>query len=189
MTSSIVPGNIDGTYPTAGQDNSSQGFRDNFTATKNNFTTAKSEIEDLQDNKASTNQASDFNDNTVSRAVFKDTAQTVYALGNISSSATLDHENGHYQTATTTGAVTFAFQNFPATGTLGRIILDITVASTAHTLTFPSAVKIADNVEGADGSSLELTVGNSGRYLFEILSPDAGATVLVHQLGKMYGEK
>ena len=34
MSSNIVPGNIDGTYPKAGQDNSSQGFRDNFTATK-----------------------------------------------------------------------------------------------------------------------------------------------------------
>ena len=40
MASNIVPGNIDGTYPKAGQDNSSQGFRDNFTETKNNFTTA-----------------------------------------------------------------------------------------------------------------------------------------------------
>ena len=38
MASSIVPGNIDGTFPVAGQDNSSQGFRDNFTASKNNFT-------------------------------------------------------------------------------------------------------------------------------------------------------
>ena len=45
MASSIVPGNIDGTFPVAGQDNSSQGFRDNFTASKNNFTHAKDEIE------------------------------------------------------------------------------------------------------------------------------------------------
>ena len=41
MASNIVPGNIDGTYPKAGQDNSSQGFRDNFTETKNNFTYKK----------------------------------------------------------------------------------------------------------------------------------------------------
>jgi hypothetical protein len=31
MASNINPYNIDGTYPVAGQDNSSQGFRDNFT--------------------------------------------------------------------------------------------------------------------------------------------------------------
>ena len=58
MASKIVPGNVDGTFPTAGQDNSSQGFRDNFTATKNNFTEAKSEIEALQTNKASLNASS-----------------------------------------------------------------------------------------------------------------------------------
>ena len=33
MASNIVPGNIDGTFPVAGKDNSSQGFRDNFSAT------------------------------------------------------------------------------------------------------------------------------------------------------------
>ena len=52
MASNIVPGNVDGTYPKAGQDNSSQGMRDNFSAIKNNFTEAKTEIEDLQTNKA-----------------------------------------------------------------------------------------------------------------------------------------
>ena len=56
MASNIVPGNVDNTYPTAGQDNSSQGFRDNFSATKNNFTEAVTEIVDLQTNKARKNQ-------------------------------------------------------------------------------------------------------------------------------------
>ena len=45
MASNIVPGNVDGTFPKAGQDNSSQGFRDNFSSIKNNFTEAKTEIE------------------------------------------------------------------------------------------------------------------------------------------------
>ena len=65
MASSIVPGNIDGTFPVAGQDNSSQGFRDNFTATKNNFTEAKSEIETLQTYRASLNASNDFADNII----------------------------------------------------------------------------------------------------------------------------
>ena len=37
MASKIVPGNVDGTYPKAGQDNSSQGFRDNFSAIKSHY--------------------------------------------------------------------------------------------------------------------------------------------------------
>ena len=35
MASKIVPGDIDATYPKAGQDNTSQGFRDNFAGIKN----------------------------------------------------------------------------------------------------------------------------------------------------------
>ena len=46
--SNINPNNIDGTFPDAGQDNSSQGFRDNFTNIRNNFSYAQSEISDLQ---------------------------------------------------------------------------------------------------------------------------------------------
>ena len=145
MASNIVPGNIDGTYPQAGQDNSSQGFRDNFNATKNNFTEAKTEIEDLQTNKASLNASSNFADNEVTRAKFKDTSQTVYAHGTTGGAITLDHENGHYQTITTNASVTLSFTNMPATGSLGRIILDITCADVAHTLTIPSAVIVADN--------------------------------------------
>jgi hypothetical protein len=44
MTSAITTTNIDGAFPIAGQDNNSQGFRDNFTNIKTGLNTAKSEI-------------------------------------------------------------------------------------------------------------------------------------------------
>lgn len=50
MTSLIYPNNIDTTYPVAGQDNDTQGFRTNFTNIKNNLQTAKDEITALQGN-------------------------------------------------------------------------------------------------------------------------------------------
>ena len=186
MASKIVPGNVNGTFPTAGQDNSSQGFRDNFSAIKTNFIESKSEIEDLQTNKANTNASSDFTDNEVSRAKLKDTSETIYAHGSVSSgSVTLNHENGHYQTLSITADTTFAFLNFPS-GALGRIILDITVApSSTGILTFPSAIIKADNVTGSDGTSDQITVG-LGRFLYEFMSPDGGTTILMHQLGKQY---
>ena len=187
MASKIVPGNIDGTYPKAGQDNSSQGFRDNFSAINTNFTEAKSEIEDLQTNKASKDAASNFADNEVSRAKFKDTSETVYAHGTVSSgSVILNHENGHYQTLTTNASVTLAFTNMPSNNQLGRIILDINVVSNAHTITIPTAVIVSGNVSGGDGSSDTITVPTSGRYLYEFLSPDNGTTILMHQLGNNY---
>jgi len=185
MASSIVPGDIDATYPKAGQDNSSQGFRDNFNGIKNNFTYAKSEIEALQTNKASLNASSDFANNEILRAKFKNTSETVYAHGTVSSgSITLNHNNGHYQTATITADTTFAFLNFPS-GALGRMILDLTVSPSASTLTFPTAVVKADNVYGSDGTSDQISPG-LGRVLYEFMSPDGGTTVLMHQLGKQY---
>ena len=186
MASNIVPGNIDGTYPKAGQDNSSQGFRDNFSATKTNFTEAKTEIEDLQTNKASLNASSNFADNEVLRAKIKDISEVVYPHGTASGSITLNHENGHYQTLTTNASVTLSFSNFPPTNSVGRIILDVNVVSTAHTITIPSAVLVAGNVSGGDGSSDTITVPTSGRHLYEFLTPDGGATVLMHQLGANY---
>ncbi len=186
MASNIVPGNIDGTYPKAGQDNSSQGFRDNFSSIKNNFTEAKTEIEDLQTNKASTNANSNFSNYVVSQATFKDTAETVYAHGTTGGAVTLNHENGHYQSLTTNASVTLSFTNMPATNSVGRIILDINVVSSAHTITIPSAVLVSGNVSGGDGSSDTITVPTSGRYLYEFLTPDNGTTILMHQLGNNY---
>ena len=186
MASNIVPGNVDGTFPKAGQDNSSQGFRDNFSSTKNNFTEAKTEIEALQTNKASLNGSSDFADNEVLRAKFKDTSESIYAHGTDGGAISLNHTNGHYQTITSNASMTLSFTNWPTTGTLGRIVLDITFALVAHTITIPSAVIVSGGVAGGDGSSDTITCPTSGRYLYEFLTPDGGTTILMNQLGNNY---
>ena len=186
MASNIVPGNVDSTFPKAGQDNSSQGFRDNFSAINNNFTEAVTEIEALQSNKASLNASSDFADNEVTRAKFKDTSETIYAHGTTGGAIVLNHSNGHYQTITTNASLTLSFTNWPTTGTLGRIVLDITFALVAHTVTIPSAVLVSGLVLGGDGSSDTITCPTSGRYLYEFTTPDGGTTILMNQLGNNY---
>ena len=50
MTSQINPNPIDNEYPVAGQDNNTQGFRDNFTSIKTNLQYAADEITALQAN-------------------------------------------------------------------------------------------------------------------------------------------
>lgn len=50
MTSQINFDIIDAQYPVAGQDNDSQGFRDNFNSIKDALSTAKTEITELQSN-------------------------------------------------------------------------------------------------------------------------------------------
>jgi len=48
MASNIDPGTIDATYPIAGQDNDTQGFRDNYLRIKEQLDVAKAEISALQ---------------------------------------------------------------------------------------------------------------------------------------------
>lgn len=54
MASTINSNNINILYPVAGQDNDTQGFRDNFRNIKNNLTTAANEITAIQANVALT---------------------------------------------------------------------------------------------------------------------------------------
>ena len=65
MTSQINFGAINASYPVAGQDNNSQGFRDNFTTIKANFVAAKTEIESIQTNGAVKNADNNFLGNTI----------------------------------------------------------------------------------------------------------------------------
>lgn len=50
MASNIDFENIDATFPVAGVDNSTQGFRDNFSVIKNSLSAARTEILQLQSN-------------------------------------------------------------------------------------------------------------------------------------------
>lgn len=63
MSSNINPNNINGNFPVAGQDNDSQGFRDNFTNILNNFSFAATEITDLQNSVTNIASTVDTNGN------------------------------------------------------------------------------------------------------------------------------
>ena len=65
MTSSITTTGINATFPVAGQDNDSQGFRDNFSQLKTQLTTAGTEITALQSSRATTNATTDVNGHDV----------------------------------------------------------------------------------------------------------------------------
>lgn len=189
MTSAINPNNIDGAYPVAGQDNNSQGFRDNFTNTKTNFEYAASEITDLQ-NKAilkaaltGTTLNNDMAGSLLSNAQLQDMSETVVALGSVTGSQVIDYAAGPYYTLTTTGSITISFSNFPTAGTLGRCRVRITVASTAHTLTIPAAVTIGTaNTQGY--ASNVITFNQTGTYEFEFETVDSGATISIFDLNR-----
>lgn len=186
MTSAINPNNIDGTYPVAGQDNNSQGFRDNFTNTKTNFEYAAEEITELQ-NKAVLKSAltgTTLNNNMLgsilSNAQLQDMSETRVALGTLSGSVTIDYETGSYQTVVAGGSVLLAFLNFPAPGALGTVAVQITINNPAFTLTLPASVAVnLVGITGAVGSVINFAA--PGIYTFVFSSSDGGSTITVNQ--------
>ena len=177
MSSNINPNNIDTTYPVAGQDNDSQGFRDNFTNIKNNFTETQTEINDLQTKVVvksaltGTTIDNDFAGSVMKAAETRDIRETVVAQGTTSGTVTLNYASGPYHTVTTSGNITLAFSNLPATSKHGKLRLAVTVANVAHTLTFPSAV----------AKGRPILVGERGA---EVFVPNSTGQIVQHARGQ-----
>ena len=191
MASNINPNNIDGTYPVAGQDNNSQGFRDNFTNTKTNFQYAEDEINDLQTNAilksalAGTVLDNDMLGSLVYNGVIADFGATRLALGTVSGSVTIDYSLGHFQTLTTSGSVSLAFSNFPAAGIAGVVSVQVTVSNVAHTVTLPSAVSVNNaGIQGINTSTNVITFAATGTYTFQFVTSDGGSTITVNEVNK-----
>lgn len=191
MTSSINPNNIDGTYPIAGQDNDSQGFRDNFTNIKNNFTFAYDELTDLQSKavlKSALSGGSLNNDmayaQLVSAQLLK-SVETVNNLGTKTGSFTISWADGHFQYYTTSGNTTLAFSNWPTSAFYTKLRLQITTDTTNRTVTFPAAVSVGlSDIQGAAGQVV--TLPTAGVYLFELTTLDNGATITIQDLLRNY---
>jgi hypothetical protein len=72
LTSLINFAAINENFPVAGQDNDTQVFRDNFDTIKTNFSAAKTEITDLQDNAARKDEDNDFLYNVIGSVTLQD---------------------------------------------------------------------------------------------------------------------
>ena len=191
MTSAINPNNIDGAYPVAGQDNNSQGFRDNFTNTATNFQYAADEISDLQAKavlkSALTGTTLDNNmgGSVLSNAQLQDMSETVVALGTVAGSTTINYALGSVQTLTTNGAVTLTFNNFPPAATAGTVRVQVTVANVIHTLILPAAVTVnARGIQGLNTSTGVISFAATGVYTFEFTTTNGGTTISVVEVNK-----
>jgi hypothetical protein len=100
-----------------------------------------------------------------------------------SGTVVLDWDYGSYQTLTTNGSVTLGFTNFPAAGVAASIVLQITISSTAHTLTLPAAVSIGiSNLQGY--ASNIITFNQTGTYTFEFSTVNGGSAVTIIDLNR-----
>jgi hypothetical protein len=145
VTSNINYLSINENFPVAGEDNDTQTFRDNFDTIKTSLQAGQEEITALQANTAKTNENNDFEDNEISRAVFRDVMDQRFDGGIIAFPTTIltvDYENGGYQVFRFAANMNIDFQNLPenssASGPIGcgRITLELYGDGSARTLTF-----------------------------------------------------
>jgi hypothetical protein len=199
MSSSINPNNIDGAYPVAGQDNNSQGFRDNFTNIKTNFTFAKTEITDLQNNAvlkgalSGTTLNNNMNGSVLSNAKLQDMSETRVSLGTTSGAVTINYAAGPYYTVATSGSITVVFTNWPeaSSTSVARCRLQVNVTSTAHTMTItPGGSPVSSNlvgssnIQGMDASTGTITFSQTGTFEFEFETYNGGTTISVFDLNR-----
>lgn len=196
--SNINPQSIDGTYPIAGQDNNSQGFRDNFTNTVNNFTFAAAELTDLQNNavlKAALGSAgqtgtptNDLNYAYLTHAQMIGAVETKNAIGNVTSgSFSVDWATGHFQTVDLVGtSATLAFaSNWPDTNLYTKLRLQVNTYANVCALTLPSAVSTnISSIQGVSGQVVTLPAGSV--YQFEFSTWNNGSTIAIQDVLRNY---
>jgi hypothetical protein len=141
MASTIISGTIDGTYPVAGIDNDTQGFRDNFTIIKTGLATAASEISTLQSTTAKLNASNDFNGTDITDANFSLNTEKYHNIGTVTSGMNISFLNGHYQSLSINldegvNTVNFALSDWPDRDHVAKMTVQLFGNGTAKTVTF-----------------------------------------------------
>jgi hypothetical protein len=199
---------IDGEFPRAGIDNSSQGFRDNFTVIRNSLQTAKEEITELETITAKTNTSNDFNNNSVTSLVVGNWAQKAYNrtvaaepfqivdIGLIPAEdvPTNTSAGGNYQQFFVDGNTTFSLQGWYNPGLCSlrlAVYLDGTIAS--HVIEFASQAPGGNGTIYYDSATnwpdallIEREADEPTRVfkIFEFWSIDGGVNVFCKYLGR-----
>jgi hypothetical protein len=187
MASNINTTTIDTTYPIAGQDNDSQGFRDNFSNTNTNFVSAKAELENIQDQaifkSALTGSTlnNSMNGAVLSGANLVDSRETVVIHPTGENPVKVSIKAGSFHSIAPSTSITLAFgdgtvTDWPPSGEYSKVRVEVVVNSTSNTITLPSEVS-EGAVLGQDGQII--TVNAVGRYVYEFSTRDGGVSVSI----------
>lgn len=188
---SNINSNIDANFPVAGQDNDSQGFRDNFSVIKNSLAAAKVEIEEIQ-NKAVVKSKFDddssinnnFNGNAIVNVELDQATGKFNAVPTLTSNTDIDFENGHYQTVALGANVQLTLVNWPNTERYAKMIVHLT-ASDGGPWTVSWSVEGGGTIKN-DGNGIwsNFVIDSATNpKIVEFWTYDGGTTVFARYLG------
>ena len=177
---------INVSYPVAGQDNDTQGFRDNYANIKNGLLALATQVDNTLN--LFTNQTNNFNGNIIDNANLQAVGTVIYtpnvAGDGVQGAQTVDYTLGSYQQFILSSSTSFTFSNWPTVGNYGSVKLAIAVASTQTsnvTATITGPVLLDTNP--SNSVSLPITLSTTSYVLYEVSSGDGGVTQFVRFLG------
>ena len=192
--SEIIIETIDETFPIAGVDNDSQGFRDNFSIIKDNFTAAKSRIEILETNTAKKNVDNSFDNNTISLANLKEITHEFNGSATGDGDRPLSFTNGHFWYIDDVSKdIIVTCTDWPTTNQYAEMHISVKPSdSDQHTVTFagenPSGTPtylVDDKGDIAwTGRTLTLDLVESKRDLIKVYTFDGGNSLYIQYLGR-----
>lgn len=185
MPSSINPNSINNQFPVAGVNNNTQGFRNNFSATVNNFTIAQAEISDLMNKAILTAPLTDgnlvvsnnLNTMPMEGGIYFDYSLALVQHGTLTATATepFDFEQGAVHIVTLNGnpaTTTVSPVNFPNNG-FSQLQLQITVSNINHQLSFGQlTVNVSTGVSGYNVATNSLSFRSNAAYNYTLSSID-----------------
>ena len=186
--SNIQTTSIDPNFPVAGQDNDSQGFRDNFNDIKIGLTVAKDEITTLETTTAKLNANNDFDSNELQNAVLHRITDK-YISKAATVSTTVQWSTGTYQKITITNDLTLTLDLWPAPNKKAKVTVQIIGdGENSYTVTWASTqgnnIKVPASFPKID-SQLKFTIATaSNPKIFEFWTTDGGDTVFGNYLGE-----
>ena len=195
MTSQINTNGINVNYPVPGENNSSQGFRDNFAQIRNNLNTGANEISDLQSKvvlKAALDNSvlnNDMANTLISNASTSGFRATTYNLGNaLSGTVLVDVNRADVYYGAVTGDVQFQFGGWAPTNTESNVVLRLTIANSAANISLPSqcvssnnnfGVVLLENYSNISNTAVLTAPANTSILEYTFSTVDCGNTITV----------
>jgi hypothetical protein len=191
MASSIISTTIDETFPVAGQDNDSQGFRDNFAIIKDNFAYAKTEIETLQTDTAKTNTDNAFANNTLSVLNIQQHTETAFGPSNVAASTDISFNSGHHFIITAQNDITLTLKDWPLFDEYAEIRIQVygdgalarTVTIAGEWATASTSQIHTDDNAAWTGAAITTSLVTTRSHLIRAFTYDQGANVFLQYVG------
>lgn len=192
MPSNIISETIDGTYPVAGVDNDTQGFRDNFTIIKTGLATAQSEITNLQSNTAKLDESNDFNGTDITDANFSLNTEKYHNIGTVVSGQNISFLNGHYQSMSVNldegvDTINFALADWPDRDHVAKITVQMFGNDTAKNVTFTvegGSLKYNDTYPRTGGTASVVLDSSEDPIVIDFWTYNQGTTVYAEYRGR-----